>query len=73
MFDVPARVLGPYVTIEPGAQTAWYARALSDTLVVTAGCSWVQRCGGSVEEIRSADMITILPGENCWHGAAPST
>jgi quercetin dioxygenase-like cupin family protein len=42
-------------------------------LIVTAGCGWVQRWGGPVEEIRPGDVIWIPPGEKHWHGATPRT
>ena len=69
----PGRVSGAYVTFEPGARTAWHSHPLGQTLVVTAGCGRVQRWGGPVEEIRSGDVVSILPSEKHWHGAAPST
>jgi len=54
-----------------GARTAGPLRPRFD--IVTAGCGWVQRWGGPVEEIRQGDVISILPGEKHWHGAAPTT
>ena len=39
----PARVAGVSVTFEPGARTAWHTHPLGQTLIVTAGCGWVQR------------------------------
>ncbi len=45
----------------------------SQTLIVTAGCGWVQREGGPVEEIRPGDVVWFAPGERHWHGAAPAT
>ena len=33
----------------------------------------VQRWGGPIEEIRPGDVVSILPGEKHWHGAAPTT
>src|SRR6201985_3223701 len=69
----PARVIGASVTFEPGARTAWHTHPLGQTLIVTAGCGWVQRQGGPVEEIRSGDVVWIPPGEKHWHGATPTT
>jgi quercetin dioxygenase-like cupin family protein len=40
---------------------------------VTAGCGWVQRAGGAVEEIRPGDVVWFAPGEKHWHGATPTT
>jgi quercetin dioxygenase-like cupin family protein len=42
-------------------------------LIVTAGCGWVQREGGPVEEIRPGDIIWFEPGEKHWHGATLQT
>lgn len=75
LFDVhdPARAGGAYVTFEPGARTAWHSHPLGQTLIVTAGCGWVQRWGGPVEEICPGDVVSIPPGEKHWHGAAATT
>ena len=69
----PALVQGASVTFEPGARTAWHTHPLGQTLVVTAGCGWVQREGGPIEEIRPGDVVWFSPGEKHWHGATPST
>ena len=68
-----ARVGGAIVTFEPGARTAWHTHPLGQTLIVTAGCGWAQRIGGSVEEIRPGDVVWFSPGEKHWHGAAATT
>jgi quercetin dioxygenase-like cupin family protein len=68
----PARVAGASVTFEPGARTAWHTHPLGQTLIVTAGCGWVQRLGGPVEEIRPGDVVWFAPGEKHWHGATPT-
>jgi quercetin dioxygenase-like cupin family protein len=69
----PARVAGVLVTFEPGARTAWHTHPLGQTLIVTSGCGRAQRENGAVEEIRPGDVISFLPGEKHWHGAAPTT
>ena len=69
----PARALGASVTFEPGARTAWHTHPLGQTLIVTAGCGWVQSWGGPVEEIRPGDVIWFPPGEKHWHGATATT
>src|SRR5215468_3493355 len=68
-----ARAAGNSVTFEPGARTAWHTHPLGQILVVTAGCGWVQREGGPIEEIRPGDVVWISPGEKHWHGATPTT
>jgi len=69
----PARVAGASVTFEPGARTAWHTHPLGQTLIVTAGCGWVQKWGGPVEEIHPGDVVWIPPGEKHWHGATATT
>jgi quercetin dioxygenase-like cupin family protein len=71
--NAPARAVGASVTFEPGARTAWHTHPLGQILIVTAGCGWVQREGGPIEEIHPGDVIWFLPGEKHWHGAAPTT
>ncbi|MDZ8086805.1 MAG: cupin domain-containing protein [Nostoc sp. DedQUE12b] len=70
----PARTLGASVTFEPGARTAWHTHPLGQTLlIVTAGCGFVQRWGGLIEQIRPGDVIWFSPGEKHWHGATATT
>lgn len=69
----PARVRGASVTFEPGARTAWHTHPLGQTLIVMAGCGWVQREGGPVEEMRPGDVVWFAPGEKHWHGATATT
>ncbi len=68
----PAHVSGSSVTFEPGARTAWHTHPLGQTLIVTSGCGWVQREGGTIEEIRPGDVVCFPPGEKHWHGATPT-
>ena len=56
----PALVSGASVTFEPGARTAWHTHPLGQTLIVTAGCGWVQREDGPVEEIHPGDVVWII-------------
>jgi quercetin dioxygenase-like cupin family protein len=69
----PARVGMALVTFEPGARTAWHTHPLGQTLVVTSGCGWVQRDGGSIDAIRPGDVVWFEPGEKHWHGATATT
>ena len=75
LFPVPdpGRVAGASVTFEPGARTAWHTHPQGQTLIVTAGCGWVQREAGPVEVIRPGDVVWFSPGEKHWHGAAVTT
>ncbi|MEO6983142.1 MAG: cupin domain-containing protein [Edaphobacter sp.] len=69
----PALVQGASVTFEPGGRTAWHTHPLGQTLIVTAGLGWVQREGGSIEEVRPGDVVWFPPNEKHWHGATPTT
>jgi quercetin dioxygenase-like cupin family protein len=68
----PALVVGANVTFEPGARTAWHTHPLGQTLIVTAGCGWVQREGGTIEEVHPGDVVWFAPEEKHWHGATPA-
>jgi quercetin dioxygenase-like cupin family protein len=57
------------VTFEPGARTAWHTHPLGQTLIITAGCGWIQREGGPVEEVHPGDVVWFKPNEKHWHGA----
>ena len=67
--NVARRAAAAAVTFEPGARTAWHTQPLGQTLIVTAGCGWVQREGGFIEEIHPGDVIWFEPNEKHWHGA----
>jgi quercetin dioxygenase-like cupin family protein len=69
----PARASCALVTFEPGARTAWHTHPLGQTLIVTAGCGWVQRESGPIEVIRPGDVVWFAPGEKHWHGASATT
>ena len=69
----PARANGASVTFEPGARTAWHTHPLGQTLIITAGCGWVQQEGSSVEEVHPGDVVWFPPAVRHWHGAAPTT
>ena len=69
----PARVRGASVTFEPGVRTAWHWHPLGQTLIVTAGCGWVQSEGQEKVEVRPGDVIWCPPKERHWHGATPTT
>ena len=56
----------------PGARTAWHTHPLGQTIWVTEGVGLCQREGGPIEVIRPGDRVFFEPGENHWHGAAPT-
>ena len=75
LFDAneARRAVAASVTFEPGARTAWHTHPLGQTLIVTAGCGWVQRQHGSVETIHPGDVVWFEPDEKHWHGATATT
>jgi quercetin dioxygenase-like cupin family protein len=75
LFDAneARRAAAASVTFEPGARTAWHTHPLGQTLIVTAGCGWVQREGGPVETIHPGDVVWFEPNEKHWHGATAAT
>ena len=52
-----------------GARTAWHTHPLGQTIIITAGCGWVQKEGGPVEKIFPGDVVWFEPNEKHWHGA----
>jgi len=69
----PARARGASVTFEPGARSAWHTHPLGQTLIVTAGCGWVQSAGAAKIEIRPGDVVSCPANEKHWHGATRTT
>ena len=46
---------------------------LGQTLIITAGCGWVQSWGKPIEEVKPGDVIQFEPDEKHWHGATHTT
>jgi quercetin dioxygenase-like cupin family protein len=67
-----SRVGAAAVHFTPGAHTAWHTHPNGQTIWVTEGVGVCQREGGPVEIIRPGDRVFFEPGENHWHGAAPT-
>ena len=67
-----SRLSASSVHFTPGARTAWHTHPNGQTIFVTEGVGLAQRRGGSVEIIRPGDRVFFEPGENHWHGAAPT-
>ena len=68
----PGRSSAGSVTFEPGARTAWHTHPLGQAIIITAGCGWVQREGGPVDEVHPGDTVWFPAGEKHWHGATPT-
>ena len=66
------RVSTSSVRFTPGARTAWHTHPNGQTIFVTEGIGLVQGRGGPIEVIRPGDRVFFEPGEDHWHGAAPS-
>ena len=60
------------VHFTPGARTAWHTHPHGQTIWVTEGVGLCQRRDGRVEVIRPGDRVVFEPGEDHWHGAAPT-
>jgi quercetin dioxygenase-like cupin family protein len=67
-----SRVGAAVVHFTPGARTAWHTHPYGQTIWVGEGVGLCQREGGPVEVIRAGDSVFFEPGENHWHGAAPT-
>jgi len=60
------------VHFTPGARTAWHTHPCGQTIWITEGLGLCQRRGGPVEAIHPGDRVFFEPGEDHWHGAAPT-
>jgi quercetin dioxygenase-like cupin family protein len=67
-----SRVSASAVHFTPGARTAWHMHPNGQTIYVLEGVGLAQRRGGQVEVIRPGDRVFFEPGEEHWHGAAPT-
>jgi len=67
-----SRVGAASVHFTPTARTAWHTHPHGQTIWVSEGVGLCQREGGPVEVIRPGDRVFFEPGENHWHGAAPT-
>jgi quercetin dioxygenase-like cupin family protein len=67
-----SRIGAACVHFTPGARTAWHTHPHGQTIWVTEGVGLCQRRGGPIEVIRAGDRVFFEPGEDHWHGAAPT-
>ena len=68
----PSRLSATSVHFAPAARTAWHTHPNGQTIYVTEGVGVCQRRGGPIEVIRAGDRVFFEPGEDHWHGAAPT-
>jgi quercetin dioxygenase-like cupin family protein len=67
-----SRVSATSVHFTPAARTAWHTHPNGQTIYVLEGVGLAQRRGGPIEVIRPGDRVFFEPGEEHWHGAAPT-
>ncbi len=67
-----SRLTASSVHFTPGARTAWHTHPNGQTIHVTEGVGVAQGRGGPIEVIRPGDRVYFAPGEEHWHGAAPT-
>ena len=70
--ETGSSIAAAYVHFTPGARTAWHTHPHGQTIWVTEGVALCQREDGPIEVIRPGDSVFFEPGENHWHGAAPT-
>ena len=61
------------VFFEPGARNHWHTHPGGQVLIVTNGTGYYQEKGKSVKLLQKGDVVSILPGIEHWHGAAPGS
>jgi quercetin dioxygenase-like cupin family protein len=67
-----SKVNASSVHFTPGARTAWHTHPNGQTIFVTEGVGLCQSRSGPIEVIRPGDRVFFEPGEEHWHGAAPT-
>lgn len=61
------------VTFEPGARNYWHTHPVGQILIATTGRGYVQKRGEPIRVLEPGDVVSIFPGEEHWHGAAPGS
>ena len=67
-----SRISASSVHFTPRARTAWHTHPHGQTIWVSEGVGLCQRRGAPIEVIRPGDRVFFEPGEDHWHGAAPT-
>jgi quercetin dioxygenase-like cupin family protein len=68
----PSRLSATSVHFTPGARTAWHTHPNGQTIYVLEGVGRCRCRGSEIEVIRPGDRVFFEPGEEHWHGAAPT-
>ena len=67
-----SRISASSVHFTPGARTAWHTHPYGQTIWISEGFGLCQRRDAPIEVIRPGDRVFFEPGEDHWHGAAPT-
>src|SRR5438105_1879020 len=67
-----SRLNATSVHFTPGARTAWHTHPNGQTIYVTEGVGLAQQRGDPIAVIRPGDRVFFDPGQDHWHGAAPT-
>ena len=67
-----SRIAAACVHFTPGARTAWHTHPNGQTIWVLEGVGLCRCRSGPIEVIRPGDRVFFEPGEDHWHGAAPT-
>ena len=67
-----SRLAASSVHFTPGARTAWHTHPHGQTIWVSEGIGLCQPRGAPIEVIHRGDRVFFEPGEDHWHGAAPT-
>lgn len=69
----PSRLRAYSVHFSPAARTAWHRHPFGQVIHVTEGLAVVQCRGEAAEAVPGGTTVQFAPGEEHWHGAAPSS
>ena len=61
------------VVFEPGSRNHWHTHPGGQILIATEGKGYVQKKGEPIQLLLPGDTVTILAGEEHWHGASPDS
>jgi quercetin dioxygenase-like cupin family protein len=69
----PHSVWVTVVRFEAGVRNHWHTHAGGQVLHVVEGEGYVQARGEPPRRISMEDSVSIMPGEEHWHGAGPNS
>lgn len=61
------------VVFSPASRNNWHTHPSNQILIVTEGIGYYQEEGAAIREIRTGDVVNVLPGIKHWHGASPDS